>query len=44
MINKRFYNDDKYDLWVNPVSQNENVFTKKVNGKTVTITDEQGIL
>nr|WP_297709225.1 RHS repeat-associated core domain-containing protein [uncultured Butyrivibrio sp.] len=34
----------EYDLWGNPVSQNENVFTKKVNGKTVTITDEQGIL
>ena len=34
----------EYDLWGNPVSQNENVFTKKVNGKTVTIADEQGIL
>ena len=33
MINKRLYNDDKYDIWGNPVSQNENVFTKKVSGK-----------
>ena len=34
----------EYDLWGNPVSQNENVFTKKINNKSVTITDEQGIL
>ncbi|WP_051545586.1 RHS repeat-associated core domain-containing protein [Butyrivibrio sp. MC2021] len=33
----------EYDLWGNPVSVIENT-TKKVNGKTVTIRDEQGTL
>ena len=33
MINKRLNNDDEYDLWGKIVSQNENVFTKKVSGK-----------
>nr|WP_297707526.1 polymorphic toxin-type HINT domain-containing protein [uncultured Butyrivibrio sp.] len=34
----------EYDLWGNPVSKTENVFTTTIKKKEVTIRDEQGIL